>query len=317
MELRHIKYFVVLAELKHFHKAAAELNITQPSLSKSLQKLELLVGGKLFQRDSKNMTLTPLGEMVLAHSQNIVKQHDNLKRDIASFHGENEHEISIGASPIPSNCLVGPILGQFIQACPKMTIDFKVDHWQSLTELLLQGKLDLFVAEAKVTELEDNPLLHLQALPPFPVIFCCRPDHPLTKLPRLYLATFRDYPLAIPLKLPITIANQFEDLFQLQRDDFAGLIRFDQLHSIKDAIFHSDLVVLTPEIAVRDELLAGTLVQLSPQLMPKLNAKFSIVSLAENQQSQSIKVFSEFIVQRANSVKDSVNELENLDIQIA
>ncbi|WP_144211430.1 LysR family transcriptional regulator [Shewanella donghaensis] len=306
MELRHIKYFVVLAELRNFNKAASELNITQPSLSKSLQKLESLVGGKLFQRNSKNMTITLLGEMVLNHCQNIVKQHDKLKHDIAIFHGNNEDEIRIGASPIPSNCLVGPILAPFMQTCANMTIDLRVGNWQSLTEQLLQGKLDLFVAEARNSGLEDNSLLRLQALPPFSVIFCCRPEHPLVKLPRLYLPTFRDYPMAIPQLLPITVANQFEELFQLQREDFAGLIRFDQLHSIKDSIFNSNLVVLTPEIAVRNELLAGTLVQLNPQLMPQLNARFSIISLAEKTQSEAMKIFTDLLVQRANYVKESV-----------
>jgi DNA-binding transcriptional LysR family regulator len=313
MELRNIKHFVTLAEFQHFNRAAQKLNITQPSLSRSIQKLESLVGGKLFERDSKNMSITPLGLMTLKHCQAIITEHDKLLQQLACFHSDNELEIKIGASPIPSNSLVGPILGEYIRARPNMTLDLKVDSWQSLSEQLLEGELDVFVAESRLTNLDNNLNFTIIELPPFPVIFCCRPDHPLTKLPRLYLTTFRDYPLAIPRHLPINIANQFDDLFELHREDFAGLVRFEQFHAIKDSICHSELVALTPEIAVRDELKAGTLVQLNPQLMPKLNARFSIVSLADKPQSQSLQTFIEFLMLRAQSV----NELTPTDMQIA
>lgn len=305
MEFRHIKYFVVLARLQHFKKAADELNITQPSLSKSLQKLEALIGGQLIERSSKGMEITALGTMVLAHCQNIMKQYDTLRRDIAVSNADIEREIKVGASPIPSTSLVGPILGEFMQACPNMTIDLKVDNWRSLTALLLENKLDLFIAETGGTELENNPLLRFLALPPFPVIFCCRPEHPLVNRPQLHLTTLREFPMAIPQHLPASVKHKFDDLFQLQRDDFSGLIRFDQLHSIKDSICHTDLIALTPEIAVQSELTAGTLVKLTPELMPKLNARFSIVSLVERKESRLVQIFMEFIMRRARFVKES------------
>ncbi|MDP5147043.1 LysR family transcriptional regulator [Shewanella sp. ULN5] len=312
MELRNIKHFVTLAEFQHFNRAAQKLSITQPSLSRSIQKLESLVGGKLFERDSKNMSITALGVITLNHCLKIINEHDKLIEELASFHGNNEFEIKIGASPIPSNSLVGPILGEYIKARPSMTLDLKVDGWQSLSEQLLAGNLDVFVAESRFTKLDEHPHFNVIELPPFPVIFCCRPQHPLASLHRLYLASFKDYPLAIPTHLPTNIANQFDDLFELRRKNFAGLVRFDQFHAIKSSIYHSDLVALTPEIAVREELTMGTLIQLTPQLMPKLNAHFSIISLAGKTQSQSVKTFIDFVIKRANSVNESLPIKQNI-----
>ena len=60
---------------------------------------------------------------------------------------------------------------------------------------------------------------------------------------------------------------------------------------------------MTPEIAVQSELVAGTLVKLVPELMPKLNARFSIVSLVERKESQLIQVFMEFVMRRARFIK--------------
>ncbi|PMG77365.1 hypothetical protein BCU84_11230 [Shewanella sp. 10N.286.51.B7] len=304
MELRNIKHFVALSEYKHFSRAAKELNITQPTLSKSLQKLELLVGGKLFLRDSKNMSMTPLGKLMLKHGKAILKEHDDMLQALALFHGENELTIIIGASPIPSNSLVGPILGEYINSRPNMTLELSVDGWKELTQQLLEGELDLFVAESDFNGLDNQYELSVIELPPFPVVFCCRPDHPLAKLSLLSLDSFRDYSLAIPRHLPTSILNQFEGLFK-QRDNFCGQIRFDQFHSIKDSIMNADLVALTPEIAVRKEIQQGRLIALSPQLMPKLTAKFSIITLAGKIQNQAVNTFIEHLIKRTLAVNAS------------
>ena len=65
MELRHLKHFLVVAQLKHFHQAAIQLNLAQPSLSRSIQKMEDLLGVKLLERTSRTVNLTPFGEVVV------------------------------------------------------------------------------------------------------------------------------------------------------------------------------------------------------------------------------------------------------------
>ncbi|GIU44590.1 LysR family transcriptional regulator [Shewanella colwelliana] len=300
MNIRYMRYFVVLAELQHFSRTADKLNVTQPSLTRGIQRLEQLVGGKLFDRDSKNIAITKLGLLVLVHCQQILQQDDALQKDLDLFHGVNQLEIKIGASPIPSNSIVGPIMGQFLHAFPSMSVDLRVTHWEDLSQQLLQGELDLFVAETRSTDLAQNQLFTTIDMAPFRVIFCARPSHPLAQLPRLFLPSFRDYPLAVPRHLPCKVAEQFEDLFMLARDDFAGLVRFDQFHAIKGAMFDSDLIALTPEIAVREELKRGTLIRLVPQSMPEFEARFSVVSLAGCQVSQSINTFTRFLLQRVD-----------------
>ena len=303
MELRHIKHFVLLAEVKHFNKAAEILNITQPSLSKSIKRLELLIGGQLLNRDSKSVSVTALGQVLLKHGQKILKEFEEMEQEVTLFQGFDDKELRVGASPIPSNSLVGPIVGHFLRDFTDMSVELKVAPWEDLYQQLIYGDIDFFVAETKVTELEKSELLTVKELPPFKVIFCCRPEHPLTELQRLFLPSFRGYPLAIPRHLPDSIFESFEDLFKQQRDDFSGMVRFDQFHPIKDSIINGDLVALTPEIAVRSQIEQGKLVELSPYVMPLIYARFSVVSLKEKSQSKAAESFIDFLVNRAEDVK--------------
>ena len=302
MEFRYAKYFVVLAELQHFNRAAEKLNITQPSLSRGIQKLELLVGGKLFSRDSKNISMTHLGTLVLTHCQRILKEYDTLNKELSIFHNGDKNEIKIGSSPIPSNSLVGPILGQFLESFPAMSVDLKVAGWEELTQRLLEGSLDLFVAETRATELELNSLLKVVHFPSFQVIFCCRAEHPLAQRCGLMLSELKDYPLAIPRHLPHRLADEFEDLFLLHRDDFAGLVRFDQFYPIKESLCSTDLIGLAPAMAVREELANGSLVRLFPAPMPQIEARFSIVTLAEKSDSLSLQTLTQLLLQRAHLI---------------
>ncbi|WP_040809897.1 LysR family transcriptional regulator [Nocardia concava] len=72
LDLRQLRYFVVLAEELHFGRAAAKLFITQPALSKQIRKLEERLGGALLERDSRHVTLTARGQRVLADAREMI-----------------------------------------------------------------------------------------------------------------------------------------------------------------------------------------------------------------------------------------------------
>jgi DNA-binding transcriptional LysR family regulator len=96
IELRHLRYFVAVAEELHFGRAAARLNISQPPLSQQIQILEQQTGARLFARTNRSVSLTAAGKQFLADSRQILAQVDDAAARAARLHHGETGELRIG-----------------------------------------------------------------------------------------------------------------------------------------------------------------------------------------------------------------------------
>lgn len=123
IELRHLRYFIAVAEELHFGHAAARLNISQPPLSQQIQILEQQIGARLFARTNRSVSLTEAGRQFLADSRQILSQVDDAAARAARLHHGETGELRIGfTSSAPFIKAVSDTLSTFRRRYPDVHI---------------------------------------------------------------------------------------------------------------------------------------------------------------------------------------------------
>ncbi|MET7947709.1 LysR family transcriptional regulator [Micromonospora sp. NPDC005324] len=143
MQLHQLRYFVAVAEVRHFTQAADIVGITQPSLSKQIHALEADLGAPLFERLRGNIALTAAGEVLLPLATRILADVETATREVQELVGLRRGRVRLGATPSLATSLAPPVLRRFRDAHP--TIDLRVEEGgsQDLVRDLLRGDLDL------------------------------------------------------------------------------------------------------------------------------------------------------------------------------
>jgi LysR family hydrogen peroxide-inducible transcriptional activator len=99
MTLRELRYFVALADRAHFGRAAADCNISQPTMSTQIRKLEEYLGCTLIERNSKSISLTPMGQEVLEKARRIVAEVEDLLATTRAPRGPLTGPLNLGVFP--------------------------------------------------------------------------------------------------------------------------------------------------------------------------------------------------------------------------
>lgn len=142
MELRHLRYFVAVAEEKSFNKAAERLFISQPPLSRQIKQLEEEMGVVLIDRDQRPLKLTEAGVFFYEHAIQILRKSDNL-RAMTMRKGIFDGSLSIG---FVASILYGTlprVISRFRKVYPNIEIKLhELNSWQQ-TQALTNGKIDV------------------------------------------------------------------------------------------------------------------------------------------------------------------------------
>jgi DNA-binding transcriptional LysR family regulator len=120
MEFRQLAYFLGVADQLHFSKAAEKLYIAQPALSRQIQALEESLGVLLFERDKRNVKLTPAGEYLREEATQVISQLENISKRTKQIHQGEEGEIRIGHPGSAIYSVIPPLLSKLRNDFPQM-----------------------------------------------------------------------------------------------------------------------------------------------------------------------------------------------------
>lgn len=154
MDFYRIEYFLVLAKTLNFVEASKQLYITPQALSKQIILLEQEIGDKLFDRTTRKVKLTELGQICYTQFSKVKTQYDLALNDILHIVRSKKEIIRIGLlSALPKNEVIMPILQIISETCPKLNYEILAEGLEEVRDLLIKDEIDLCFSN--VHEFED------------------------------------------------------------------------------------------------------------------------------------------------------------------
>ena len=229
MEFHQLRYFVAVAEERHFTKAARGLHVAQPSVSRAIRVLEEEFGTSLFHRMKGNVALTPAGETLLPWARRVLADVDGATGEVRELADLRRGRLAVGATPSITITLLPPALAKFHSAYPGVNLVLHEAGSRDLVQELEQGALDVALVILPVSHetLETSPLLREE------LVVAVAPDHPLASRRTIPIADLKGVPLVMfrdgyDLRAATVAACRragFEPLFALEGGEMDGVLR--------------------------------------------------------------------------------------------
>ncbi|GHH53168.1 LysR family transcriptional regulator [Streptomyces candidus] len=143
MQFQQLRYFVAVAEARHFTRAAEEMHVAQPSLSQQIRSLERELGADLFTRARGNIALTDAGEALLPLARRILADTDTARREVQELAQLRRGRVRLGATPSLCTGLLPDVLRAFHDAHPGIQLLVEEGGSHDLVRQLARGALDL------------------------------------------------------------------------------------------------------------------------------------------------------------------------------
>lgn len=146
MELHQVRYFVAVSRLLNFTRAAEQCNVTQPALTKAIQKLEFELGGELIHRERQLTQLTDLGKLVLPTLERLVASADSARAIAREYQRKDNAPLKIGLTPCVSSSLLVAPLAEVARHVPGIQVEIVEEPVSRLLELLFDGDISAAIA---------------------------------------------------------------------------------------------------------------------------------------------------------------------------
>ncbi|WP_340318002.1 LysR family transcriptional regulator [Rhizorhabdus argentea] len=177
MDLRTLKHVAILARTLNFTKAAEELGISQPALSRSIQAVERNERISLFDRDKGGVHLTVTGQAFATRASAILAEVEGLRQLARKSAAGVEGKLSFGMGPLPASVLLPSALNECMKAAPDLDINVNVHSADALFSLLEAEQIEFFIYAGG--HCPKPAIVQADVLGLFPMGVLVRADHPL------------------------------------------------------------------------------------------------------------------------------------------
>lgn len=173
MDLKQIEYFVRVAEMGSFTRAAAALDVAQPALSRQVRLLEVELRQNLLARNGRGAVPTEAGKVLLEHGRGILHQVERAREELGRVRGALAGRVAVGLPPTIAKVMAVPLVQAFRKEMPEAALSISEGLSSAMIESLTSGRLDIALIYnaspapgIELTPLLDEDLFLVQARPP-------------------------------------------------------------------------------------------------------------------------------------------------------
>lgn len=224
MDVRHLRHFLAVAETLNYARAAENLMMAASPLSRSIQQLELEVGGLLFSRGTRRVELTPLGDALVPHARKTLADMEALKRDMHR-RVQGHVEIHLGMRSVPSE-LLDAVVGDVIRSIePTAVVRLEPMDSFAQTDRILSGRLAFGLLNRRT---DDRRLEYLSVMREEPAVALPNTPHfaALTEVQPADLAGLRllAQPGIFPIEQPLeSLIGEVAEVVTMNSEIVGGL----------------------------------------------------------------------------------------------
>ena len=212
MTLDRFKVFAAAARYRSVTRAAEELHITQPAVTKQLKALERGFNANLYRRNGRGIELTEVGQAFLGKVKKILRNYDSLvQTSRANGSAAKVETLTIGGTYSPSASLLPSLLARFEKSHPVAVLSQRTGNEVVIGDSVLNGAVDMALL---LTHAPPDPRLAMEPYCLEPLVAFAHPQHPLAKKPRITLKDFARFGFVIRSGLGRkgVTANYIQDL---------------------------------------------------------------------------------------------------------
>lgn len=220
MEWQQLEYFQVLARIQHMTKAAEQLSISQPALSRSIARLEDELGVPLFERQGRSISLNRYGEIFVKRVHNIMQEYQDGLHEIQEIIDPNHGEVSLGFLHTLGTNVVPDLIMHFRKHHHDIHFTLKQNHTHLQLKQLQSGELDLCL----IAEMETEKPIQWTELWREELFAIVPSSHPFATRQTITLKELSQEPFVL-LKKGYALRIQLDDLFN--RAHFKPTITFE------------------------------------------------------------------------------------------
>jgi DNA-binding transcriptional LysR family regulator len=290
MDLRHLETFVKIAELSSFTKAAEELNITQPTVSKQIVDLEGYFGVRLIDRTKRQVILTRAGEILYKYGKDFMALRKDTVDALEAFKGLKKGMITVGASTVPGIYILPRVLNAFREKYDGITIKLIVSDSKDIMDKMEHGLIDVGFVGSKDT----SKKLEFKKLIDDTIVFIAPRGYP----PSIHVEHLKKYPFIMREQGSGT-RNSFhlalKKLGMNSLTDLHVIAELTDTEAIKEAVKSGMGISCVSRMAVNAELLQGHIGMITIDGFDDLRRSFYVITRKGRSLLPQVKALVEII----------------------